>query len=363
MASTTLDHESQHAFHEGSLRRVQSFAGFPTGLREEYLLPRELPAAEEECDTMVKVAPRLKFVDYDEQIAGMFFAWRDLEQRPQTTTAIDPATDPATNPAPDPATNPAPDPATNPATATATATPKQKFIMKDDNIHYFGGHGNRCACVTEERAHKRSPLEIVVGGTHGFIPLWAKDVVLRYRFDERTLQQSGRTKEEILELFNKAISQWGDAVPVAFIESSTAWDFEFVVSNNNDYYEKGCVLASAFFPGGGQQKLVIYPMIFNQHETGQVETLVHELGHVFGLHHWIAKDEDEESDWKLELFGTQDPFTIMNYGEESTLTDTDKMDLKLLYKLAWSGELKNINNTPIVLFKPFSAHAPQAHQR
>jgi hypothetical protein len=43
----------------------------------------------------------------------------------------------------------------------------------------------------------------------------------------------------------------------------------------------------------------------------------------------------------------------MNYGTNSTLTDADKSDLRRLYELAWSGQLTQINGTPIRFMKPF----------
>ncbi|KAG0196203.1 hypothetical protein BGX33_001928 [Mortierella sp. NVP41] len=228
--------------------------------------------------------------------------------------------------------------------------------------HYFG---KLRLCVTGERAPKVDAPKVDPSahriGTCGLIPLWARGVILHYRFDERSLRRSGRTKQQVLTLFNKAVAQWGDAVPVMFTENKVAWDFEFVMRQHDDCDENGCVLASAFFPGGGQQKLFIHPKMFNdQSVDDQVETLAHELGHVFGLRHWFAKVEDMESggEWKSQLFGTDDPFTIMNYADKCELTDTDKKDLKLLYEMAWTGNLKEINGTPIVLFKPFSAHVP-----
>lgn len=234
---------------------------------------------------------------------------------------------------------------------------KQDLPKVDPSIHRFGKHR---LCVDGERARKLSPLEAVLG-TRGFIPLWEKDVVLRYRFNERTLRDTKRTKEEILELFNKAVDQWGDAAPVTFIEDNVAWDFEFYLRKDKYCFEGGCVLASAFFPETGRNKLFIYPTMFLQPPNEQVATLVHELGHVFGLRHWFAKIEDETSGWRSEVFGHNDPVTIMNYDDqttavnESTLTENDKEDLKRLYKLVWSGELKKIGVTPITLFKPISA--------
>ncbi|KAF9086075.1 hypothetical protein BGX29_001586 [Mortierella sp. GBA35] len=149
----------------------------------------------------------------------------------------------------------------------------------------------------------------------------------------------GKGEAGDLRLFKKAILQWGDAVPVMFIENRALWDFEFVVREHEDCDNSGCVLASAFFPGGGQQQLTIYPTMFDaQSENDQ--------------------DKIGEGGWRSEVFGSEDPFTIMNYGEKCKLTDTDKKDFKLLYAMAWSRALTEINGTPIVLFKPFSAHAP-----
>ncbi|KAF9155856.1 hypothetical protein BG015_008327 [Linnemannia schmuckeri] len=239
---------------------------------------------------------------------------------------------------------------------------EQDLPKADPSTHRFGKHR---LCVTGERAHKLSPLELR-GGTRGFIPVWEKDVVLRYRFNDRSLRESKRTKKEILNLFNKAVEQWGDAAPVKFIEDEVVWDFEFDVRKDRFCFEDGCVLASAFFPDGGRHHFVIYPSMFDQSEPEQVETLVHELGHVFGLRHWFAKYEDAElgGDWRSEVFGHNDPVTIMNYDDlttdidECTLTKNDKHDLKHFYNLVWNRDLVSINKTPIRLFKPFSAGAP-----
>ena len=38
-------------------------------------------------------------------------------------------------------------------------------------------------CKTDYRARKRSPLDLVLDATEGFIPLWAEDSVLRWRFN------------------------------------------------------------------------------------------------------------------------------------------------------------------------------------
>ena len=108
---------------------------------------------------------------------------------------------------------------------------------------------------------------------------------------------------------------------------------------------------SSFFPNAGRHPLYVYPKMFTQTEKEQVDTLVHEIGHVFGLRHYFAPES--ESEWPSEIFGEHKPFSIMNYGAMSELTETDRSDLRNLYQSAWSGKLTKINRTPIKLVRPF----------
>jgi len=76
------------------------------------------------------------------------------------------------------------------------------------------------------------------------------------------------------------------------------------------------------------------------------------MGHILaGLRHFFA--QVQETGFPSELFGKQDKFTIMNYGANSKLTDADKSDLKKLYETAWTGQITQINGTPIKFVKPF----------
>ena len=144
---------------------------------------------------------------------------------------------------------------------------------------------------------------------------------------------------------------WEDAVPVKFASRSDAWDFEIVMRQADDCDTSGCVLASAFFPDAGRHKLVLYPKMFTQDREEQLETLIHEIGHVFGLRHFFA--QLSETAWRSEIFGKHKKFSIMNYGGDSKLSDDDRGDLKKLYQMAWAGELTQINGTPIKFMKPF----------
>jgi hypothetical protein len=214
-------------------------------------------------------------------------------------------------------------------------------------------------CGTEKRgqATRRdaSPARIVVDASAGFIPLWAEGTTLRWRFQERSFrhyEDPDAAKAYVEELFGRAVLAWGDAVPVQFAKREDAWDFEIVMSGSDDCDPSGgCVLASAFFPDAGQHELWVYPKMFKQVAKEQVETLVHEIGHVFGLRHFFANISERR--WRSEIFGEHKPFSIMNYGEQSVLTETDRSDLKRLYRMAWDGSLTEINGTPIRLVRPF----------
>lgn len=225
----------------------------------------------------------------------------------------------------------------------------------DPAVHKIGNH---VLCDTEGRGfatpQNRSPAELVLDASEGFIPLWAKGVVLRWRFNEASLgffQNVNSAKAGIRNLLTNAIAMWGDAAPVGFNELNDAWDFEIVMRPSDNCNASGCVLASAFFPDAGRHQLVLYPQMFEQSEQEQRETLAHEIGHIFGLRHFFAQVSEQA--WPSIIFGKHTKFSIMNYGADSVLTDDDRSDLKKLYQAVWSGQLTEINGTPIRLFKPF----------
>jgi hypothetical protein len=214
-------------------------------------------------------------------------------------------------------------------------------------------------CATEPRGYEtpqnRTPFEIVVDASEGFIPLWAKDMTLRWRFQERSMsvfEDPEAAETAIKQLLGEALLKWGDAAPVKFAQRNDAWDFEIVIRESDRCNTSGCVLASAFFPDAGRHELEVYPKMLTQSRKEQVDTLVHEIGHIFGLRHFFANVSEKA--WPSEVFGTHKPFTIMNYGNQSELTDDDRTDLGRLYRSAWSGELTEINGTAIRLVKPFN---------
>ena len=252
--------------------------------------------------------------------------------------------------------------AKNPFKVKAAADPFKLSDAKQESpeIHLYGKK-HQHVCRTDARGYPTpknlSPAELKIDTHEGFVPLWAKDVVLRWRFHEQSLsrfENSEAAKEGIRQLLGQALVGWGDAVPVKFSEQRDVVDFEIVLRANADCDANGCVLASAFFPDAGRHEFVIYPTFFEQSPQEQIETLQHEFGHIFGLRHWFANIS--ETAWRAEVFGADGEFTIMNYGNKSVLTPADKSDLKRLYDLVWAGKLTNINSTPIRLFKPFSSY-------
>jgi hypothetical protein len=233
----------------------------------------------------------------------------------------------------------------------------------EPQMHVYGPNAQ---CITDnslgkpEPQDRRNPLKIVLEASEGFIPLWARGTTLRWRFRDRSMirfDDPEGAKAAIQELLGAAVLAWGDAVPVKFAYAENRWDFEIAMNWVNDCTvvngRRGCVLASAFFPDAGRHQLWLYPELFDQGAQEMLETMVHELGHCFGLRHYFAPEK--ETDWPSEVFGVHRPFSIMNYGSQSVLTEDDKADLKRLYQAAWNGELTEIDGTPIRLVKPFSA--------
>lgn len=225
-----------------------------------------------------------------------------------------------------------------------------------ENRIYFLKSGIRCD--TDHRGSATpgglSPAEIVLDASEGFIPLWAKDTILRWRFRDSSFElfeNKAAAKSAVEKLLGRAIIAWGDAAPIKFAKRDDAWDFEIVMRSVDDCDLGGCVLASAFFPDAGRHQLMLYPKMFEQPEEEQIETLAHEIGHIFGLRHFFALVSEQA--WPAEVFGTHSKFSIMNYGVDSKLTPEDRSDLKHLYQLAWTGQLSQINGTPIKLVRPF----------
>jgi hypothetical protein len=224
-------------------------------------------------------------------------------------------------------------------------TEDQFHVLKDGVI-----------CSTDYRARKRSALEIFLDATDGFIPVWAKGQVLRWRFNQASLSffaDPQAVRAHVRDVFNAGVGLWGTAAPIRFVENPDNSDFEIVVERRERCSPQGCTLARAFFPDAGRHDLLVFPTMFELSIEEQTETMAHEVGHIFGLRHFFAPEL--EADWPAVLFGERKPFSIMNYNEFSQMTDDDRNDLESFYQGVWNGQLTEINRTPIRQFRPFSS--------
>ena len=234
---------------------------------------------------------------------------------------------------------------------TAFELKTSSFLPAEEFRHVYNKH---VICVTDTRGYaqpdNKNVAELRVDASDGFIPLWDKGVSLNWRFNKSFgshFKDGEAAKAGIRKLFGEAIMAWDDACPIKFHEVKDNWDFE-IAMHKEDCDDSGCVLASSFFPGTGQSTFFVYPTMLQQSHLEQMETVEHEMGHIFGLRHFFANISEKQ--WKSELFGKDSSFSIMNYGSKSKMTSNDRRDLKRLYHLIWTGELTEINGTKIKKF-------------
>ncbi len=235
------------------------------------------------------------------------------------------------------------------------------ILEKNKHIFDVERKGKTLACSTENKGHSnpggRSIDQIRVDATNGFIPLWAENQTLRWRVNMPSMHyfdDAEEGKKYFKDLFSYGVSMWEDAVPVRFTYDDDLYDFEIVMRSYDDCDGNSCTMADAFFPDGGRNELNFYPFMFEFEDEEIFDTMAHELGHIFGLRHFFANIS--ELDYPSELFGNDNAFSIMNYGELGKITQQDINDLKELYRQAWSREIIHINNTPIRLLTPYSVN-------
>lgn len=233
------------------------------------------------------------------------------------------------------------------------STPASRRAQR--KIHQIG---KDTICSTDARgfatAEDANPHSILLDASEGFIPLWRYGTTLRWWFDDVAISDHPdptSVRRTVRELMTEAMEAWGDAAPIKLREERDSYDFRVIVNTKDRCTTSGCTLASAFFPDSGRHDFHVYPLALEQSRKEQVDTFIHELGHVFGLRHFFAQVREQA--WPSEIFGEHRAFSIMNYGSLSELTEDDKNDLKRLYQAVWSGALADINGTPIRLFAPY----------
>lgn len=200
---------------------------------------------------------------------------------------------------------------------------------------------HRCGirCATDPPPKSGILPEVVVDLVKDKVPLWSRSTRLNWRFDEGSFERFGgaeRMKRKVSQLMRDAMNAWGNVAPVKFNKSNDLPDFEVYMRQRRDCKE-GCVLASAFFPSSKLERVTLYPSMFEYDQDEQLSTMVHEIGHIFGLRHFFADTDAYERKFPSLVFGKHSRYTIMNYGSESRLTRADREDLGRLYEAAWSA--------------------------
>lgn len=149
-------------------------------------------------------------------------------------------------------------------------SPEASATARRDDLHVYG---HKVKCLTDTRGYatpRNDPrVAIVVDASEGYIPVWAKNCTLRWRFQEQSMRgfaDPTAAKARIRAVMGRALLAWGDAVPIKFAERKDAWDFEVVVREAEDCDINGCTLASAFFPDAGRHELEIYPTMLRESE-------------------------------------------------------------------------------------------------
>ena len=109
----------------------------------------------------------------------------------------------------------------------ASAGTPQLFSLKptEERVDATERHVQRVGDTrTDYRPRRRSPLELVVDATEGFVPLWEENFVLQWRFNAASLaefQNEQAVKETVRQLLSAAIAAWGDSAPIRFTETPT----------------------------------------------------------------------------------------------------------------------------------------------
>ena len=84
-------------------------------------------------------------------------------------------------------------------------------------------------CTTDVPGLRRSPLDLVLDASEGFIPLWEQGKVLRWEFERTSLEMidnSSEVKAYVRGILEEALLEWGSSAPIGFTESNSASDFK-----------------------------------------------------------------------------------------------------------------------------------------
>jgi predicted Zn-dependent protease len=194
----------------------------------------------------------------------------------------------------------------------------------------------RYNCITEL---KRDGIASIVVGLDNEIPRWAPGSTVNYA----TYADGYPTENDAIYAANALIAAADEWNAIDFgVKFKWVADLDeaaFVLQYGGD---QGTTLASAYFPNTNALNTVsVYSYAFDKSpQTSDRGTFknyeimqnvfVHELGHVLGLRHEFAIEQ--EGAGAIRLFST-DPESVMSYNFPPQIQESDKTDVKKFYDL------------------------------
>ncbi|KAI1411372.1 hypothetical protein F5Y13DRAFT_57447 [Hypoxylon sp. FL1857] len=177
------------------------------------------------------------------------------------------------------------------------------------------------------RTESDSPAAINFG-FDDIIHLWKEPSMLTYNFDKDFPQYE---REFAAGIFAKAVEEWGKAgIEVRFerVPDDGPAVFQFVYRPSNGGNRK---LARAFFPGDRKEarQLRVYELAFsNGCRPRMFNIFCHELGHILGLRHEFAPEQEENQ--RCATWGERNTLSVMCYFKDLSRLCVQASDIKEL---------------------------------
>jgi hypothetical protein len=147
--------------------------------------------------------------------------------------------------------------------------------------------------------------------------------------------------------FQEAADEWND---IGFgVNISQTLDralANFVVKYIKPAVDEG-VLASAFFPNDVDDVLVYHKTLVEPEWRAVLKnTFLHEIGHIIGLRHEFAIEQDALGHGPeltpAKQFGSKNPLSVMSYEDVNNIQETDRHDVKEFYKLPNNSKIDGV---------------------
>ena len=236
---------------------------------------------------------------------------------------------------------------TNPLAAAMSDTEQDVCLTQQSLMPTFG-----TAPVSHLDAHHGGTNHLVLG-LGPIVPRW--DTVLQPNrkllyFIRKDTFPDADTTQRAESNFQAAAGEWnrvGLGLLFEAASDASAAHFHLVYSTAADAY------ARAFFPNQLGRDVEVFPggLDPQRPKDGLKKTFMHELGHVLGLRHEFAVAANESASVQ---FMDPNPLSIMSYGENRDLQESDKAGTKAFYKKR-NGD--PINGIPITDYTPVAKAA------